>query len=133
MKASINVPTRVLVVDDDWYIVGLITQIFREEGYLVESAADGKTALERIDHGGVNVVVSDIMLPVMSGVDLAQALRARDQPVPLVLISALPRRGDIPDDIPFLRKPFDVDDLIAVVEGLLDIDPDGARLAGGER
>lgn len=113
-------PTRVLVVDDDQYIVGLLTQIFQEEGYLVDSATDGQTALERIDHGGVDVVVSDIMLPGLSGIDLARANLARDRPVPMLLISALPRRRDLPDDVPFLRKPFDVDQLVATVGGLLD-------------
>lgn len=62
--------TRVLVVDDDWYIVGLLSQIFREEGFLVETAPDGRTALARIDRGGsVDVVVSDIMLPRLTGID----------------------------------------------------------------
>lgn len=114
-------PTRVLVVDDDWYIVGLLTQIFREEGYLVETAQDGRAALARIDHGGtvVDVVVSDIMLPGLTGVELARLLQDREQPVPMLLISALPVPVGVPDQVPFLRKPFDVDQLIETVDRLL--------------
>lgn len=117
-------PTRVLVVDDDWYIVGLLTQIFREEGYLVDSVTDGRSALDRIKRGGIDVVVSDIMLPGLSGVDLARELQDQHHPVPLLLISALPRRDDIPDQVPFLRKPFDVDQLITLVENLLRPSPE---------
>jgi len=119
-KASAIVATRVLVVDDDWYIVGLLSQIFREEGFLVETAPDGSTALARIDHGGsVDVVVSDIMLPGLTGIELARLLQDREQPVPMLLISALPVPDGIPAHVPFLRKPFDVDQLIEVVDRLL--------------
>jgi DNA-binding response OmpR family regulator len=120
----------VLVVDDDSYIVGLLTQIFHEEGYLVDSAGDGQSALDRVSDGGVDVVVSDIMLPGLNGVDLAHALQGRDHPVPLLLISALPLRSDIPLGVPFLRKPFDVDQLLRVVDGLLG-GPNGPPPPGG--
>ncbi|MDQ3657484.1 MAG: response regulator [Chloroflexota bacterium] len=114
---------KVLVVDDDRHIVGLLTQLFRDEGFEVRAATDGLIALDYIDRGEADVVVSDVMMPRLNGIELARMLQGRPVRVPLVLISAIPRQRDMPD-VPFIRKPFDLDYLLRVVNELLDREAD---------
>jgi two-component system response regulator MprA len=113
------VQPKVLVVDDDRHIVGLLTQLFSDEGFEVRAAADGLAALEYIERGEIDVVISDVMMPRLNGIELARQLQIRTLPVPVVLVSAIPRPSDLPD-VPFVRKPFDVDDLLRVVNELLE-------------
>jgi DNA-binding response OmpR family regulator len=113
------VQLKVLVVDDDRHIVGLLTQLFTDEGFAVRVAADGLVALDLVERGEADVVVSDVMMPRLSGLELARRLRGRATPVPLVLVSAIQRPADMPD-VPFVRKPFDVDHLLRIVNDLLD-------------
>ncbi len=110
---------KVLVVDDDRHIVSLLTQLFRDEGFEVRSATDGVRALEWIERGEADLVVSDVMMPRLNGKELARLLQARPVAIPVVLISAIPPQFDMPD-VPFIRKPFDLDHLLQVVNDLLD-------------
>lgn len=118
-ETSIIVQIKVLVVDDDRHIVGLLTQLFRDEGFEVLTAADGLVALDYVDRGKADIVVSDVMMPRLSGNELARRLRSRPDAVPVVLISAIPPQPDTPD-VPFIRKPFDLDHLLQVVNELLE-------------
>jgi len=59
---------RILVVEDDKFLRELYTDILSGEGYAVESAADGKEALEKMKIGGYNLVLLDIIMPVMDGI-----------------------------------------------------------------
>ncbi len=117
--SPINLQFKVLVVDDDRHIVSLLTQLFRDEGFAVRSATDGVGALEWVERGEVDLVVSDVMMPRLNGKELARLLQARPVAIPVVLISAIPPQPDMPD-VPFIRKPFDLDHLLQVVNELLD-------------
>lgn len=117
--------SKVLVVDDDRHIVNLLTQLFRDEGYDVRSAADGVSALELVERGEADLVVSDVMMPRLNGKELARLLQARPVSIPVVLISAIPPQPDMPN-VPFIRKPFDLDYLLQVVNDLLHGRPTSA-------
>jgi DNA-binding response OmpR family regulator len=104
----------VLVVDDDPLIADFVCQTLAAEGYAVRSAPDGDAALDAIVGEPPDLVVSDIMMPKLDGVALAQRLRERGITVPVVLISAVYQDVDIPG-VRFLPKPFDLDHLIDVV------------------
>ena len=86
------VGSSILVVDDDLDIRELLTELLRERGFAVESAANGQEALDRLEAGGAkpNLILLDLMMPVMSGWELAQILR-RDPEysgIPVVVFSA---------------------------------------------
>ncbi|HEY5997715.1 MAG TPA: response regulator [bacterium] len=67
----------VLVVDDSAAIRGLLGVALRQAGYAVAEAGDGRAALERIVAGGVDLVVSDCIMPVLDGLGLAREIRSR--------------------------------------------------------
>ena len=66
---------RILVVEDDKFLRELYTDILSGEGYTVESAADGKEALEKMKIGGYNLVLLDIIMPEMDGITVMENMR----------------------------------------------------------
>jgi CheY-like chemotaxis protein len=106
------VPT-VLVVDDEKFIVELIADILAEEGYEVSCAGDGFEAEQVIDRNPPDLVIADLMMPRMDGVELIQHIRQRPERIEVLLLSAVRKPGNL--DVPFLPKPFDVDELVETV------------------
>lgn len=129
-KVCIAVQVRMLAVDDDRHIVGLLMQLFTDERFDVRSATDGLAALESIERGEADIVVSDVMIPRLNGIEFARRLQGRTTPVPLVLVSAVPQPADMPS-VPSVRKPFDVDHLLRVVNELLGQAPGDSRAGDG--
>lgn len=112
---------RILVVDDEPGIRQIIARILVDEGYFVHQAGDGLEALELINAGDVamDVVVSDIVMPRLNGVELVQELSRSHPGLPIILISGfgteeLTRRG-IAAPCAVLPKPFPPERLIAEV------------------
>lgn len=69
---------KILVVEDDLFLRELYTDILKEEGYAVDSAADGEEALQKIKLGGYNLVLLDIILPKIDGLEVMR--RIKNQP-----------------------------------------------------
>ncbi len=118
--------TSVLVVEDDPVILKLLTVNFELEGYEVLSATQGAEALELARRRRPDVVVSDIMMPVMSGVELVGELASDPDlaSVPVVLLSAKAQAADIRAGLDagaadYVTKPFEPLDLITRVEAVL--------------
>ena len=118
--------TVVLVVEDDPVILKLLTVNFELEGYEVLTATHGGEALDVAHTRQPDVVVSDIMMPIMSGIELVVAMKADPDlaSVPVVLLSAKAQAADVragleagADD--YVTKPFEPLDLISRVEGVL--------------
>lgn len=111
----------ILVVDDERFIVSLLTEILEEEGYLVRIASDGEAALRVIESVRPDLVVADIMMPRLDGLTLAATLRSWNHPIPVILMSAAvtPRSHGVA----FIPKPFDIDDLLRAVEAILGPPP----------
>jgi two-component system chemotaxis response regulator CheY len=116
-------PLRVLVADDEPLIRTLVAFAFEAEGYDVDTAADGTEALEKACQQPPQVIVLDLMMPVMNGWDFLEAWQRQpaSQAVPIVITSAGYRQEEQPqlDVQAFLTKPFDLDRLIATVAGLV--------------
>jgi CheY-like chemotaxis protein len=116
--------TTILVVDDDPSIVDLTAAVLADEGYVVVSARDGIEALAAIERERPDLLLTDNMMPRLSGLDLIARLHARpDLAVPTILMSAVRPTPGPPPAVVFLPKPFDLDDLLALVVGLLDAPP----------
>ncbi len=108
----------ILVVDDERPICNLLAELFDEEGYRVYRAYDGMTALATAERYRPDLILSDVMMPGLDGVSLTRRLRERGQRVPVVLMSAVYADVDLPH-VRFVPKPFDVDNVLAVVERLI--------------
>jgi DNA-binding response OmpR family regulator len=115
----------VLVVDDDPVIVELLRVNFEMEGYQVLAATDGEAALERAVADHPDIVVLDVMMPRLDGLEVARRLR-RDEAtkgLPIILLSAKAQGPDIQaglaiaDD--YVTKPFDPLELLDRVARLL--------------
>jgi CheY-like chemotaxis protein len=109
----------VLVVDDEPTILRMIGRILADLPCQIVTAYDAESAVELIDAGSPDLVITDIKLPGMDGLELAKSIKARNPALPVLLVSAYgePRahEGDA-----FIAKPFDNDHLVAVVKRCLE-------------
>lgn len=119
-------PATVLVVDDDPVILKLLEVNFEMEGFQVVRAADGAEGLQRAREVRPDIVVLDVMMPRMTGYEVAKALREDDGTahIPIIFVTARAQSHDVErgmelgvDD--YVTKPFDPLDLIARVNTLL--------------
>jgi two-component system OmpR family response regulator len=119
---------HILVVEDESHLANGIRYNLEAEGYRVATVGDGPGAIRFIEQnrGGVDLVVLDIMLPGMSGYAVCEALRAADQIMPVLILSARTlaedrtRGFDVGAD-QYLTKPFDLDEFLSRVKGLLSL------------
>jgi DNA-binding NtrC family response regulator len=86
--------TKLLVADDEKNLRELYQIELEEEGYEVETASNAAEVLERLDGGEYDVIVLDIQMPGMSGIDLLQKIMARDKRQPVILNTAYPSYRD---------------------------------------
>jgi two-component system response regulator CpxR len=116
-------PTRVLIVDDDVELTGLLRELLEPEGYAVEAHGTGRGAAERATGGGYALVILDVMLPELNGFEILKLIR-RSSGVPVILLTA---RGDDVDRIvgleigadDYLPKPFNPRELLARMRAVL--------------
>jgi two-component system, OmpR family, response regulator MprA len=115
---------HILVVDDDPRITDLMRRILAYEGYSVAIARSGTEALDRSLERPPDLIVLDIMLPGLDGLEVAQRLRAAGDTVPILMLTA---RGTVADRVKgletgaddYLVKPFAPEELVARVKALL--------------
>lgn len=115
---------RVLVVEDYEPIRSAVVQAFTEEGYAVDSTGNGRDGLWYAQSGQHDVIVLDILLPHVSGIEILQALRSSNSHVPVLLLTALDEvdqriRGLDEGADDYLVKPFAIAELIARVRALV--------------
>jgi DNA-binding response OmpR family regulator len=119
------VPT-VLVVEDDPTILQLLEVNFEMEGFTVLRATDGRFGLQAARDGRPDVIVSDVMMPNMSGIELVVALKEdpATRHIPVILLSAKAQGTDVRQGLDagadeYVTKPFEPLDLVARVNALL--------------
>jgi DNA-binding response OmpR family regulator len=113
----------ILVVDDDRKIAALVKAYLEREGYRVIVASDGRDALERAREDAPALIVLDLMLPELDGMEVMRLLR-RDSGVPVLMLTA---RGSLPERIrglekgadDYLAKPFSPAELVVRVKAIL--------------
>ncbi|HEX7166961.1 MAG TPA: response regulator [Acidimicrobiales bacterium] len=117
---------KVLLVDDDPVILKLLQVNFEMEGYTVVTASDGVEGLEKAQAERPDIVLLDIMMPRMDGLQVTKALKGSDdtKDIPIILLSAKAQASDVQagkdmgaDD--YLTKPFDPLELLDRVGDLL--------------
>jgi two-component system, chemotaxis family, chemotaxis protein CheY len=114
----VGVQKRVLVVDDDASIRELLSTALADDGYEVVPASNGQDALSVCERWRPDVIVLDLMMPVMDGWTFAKRLREKKHQIPIVVLSAandLMRHAASLGAADVVGKPFDLDQLLPKV------------------
>jgi DNA-binding NtrC family response regulator len=132
MSPEVTKPARILVVDDDHGQRSLLETFLRAKGYRTHSAASGEAALQLLAEESFAMMISDVRMPGMSGIETFRRVRQRHQSLPVLLVTAF---ADIRSAVNamrdgavnYLAKPIDLDELMASVH--LALEPARAALA----
>jgi EAL domain-containing protein (putative c-di-GMP-specific phosphodiesterase class I) len=111
---------RILVVDDQPEVLTVVSRILRKRGFTVSEAADGQAALAQLDQHAFAVVLSDINMPGMDGLQLLRAVREKDLDLPVILMTAVPEIDSAAQAVEYgalryLTKPLDLNALVDAV------------------
>jgi len=122
-------PKTVFLVEDDESLQTILEIALSEAGYRVELASDGDQALMRLENVQPDLVISDVMMPYVDGVQFWAAVhkRLQYQGIPIILITALNRKEWFAEleaeGAVIVQKPFRVEHLVSLVDSLLADDP----------
>lgn len=113
-----------MVIDDEPDILLLLRMVLEEEGHVTLLAADGVSAVERLEQEAVDLVLLDVCMPVMDGWHVLEKIRARSAAPPVVVISGRSLPGDLEraaelGAVDYVRKPFDPPELLKTIEAAL--------------
>jgi phosphate regulon transcriptional regulator PhoB len=122
----VDTPKYILVVDDEADLVELVSYNLRKEGFIVESASDGESALKKIKKGNYDLLILDLMLPGIQGIELCRIVRndPKNSGLPIIMLTA---KGEEIDRIvglemgadDYMTKPFSPRELAARVKAVL--------------
>ncbi len=125
LESGIPAQARLLVVDDERSMRELLSIVLRREGYAVTLAENGRTALDRLERGRFDLLISDIKMPDMSGVDVLREAKRIDSDIVGIMITAFAAADTAIEAMrlgahDYLSKPFDVDELKIKVRNALE-------------
>jgi len=122
----VETPKNILIVDDEADLVELVSYNLKKEGFIVDSASDGETALTKIRKGKYGLLILDLMLPGIQGMELCRILRndPKTSVLPIIMLTA---KGEEVDRIlglemgadDYMAKPFSPRELVARVKAVL--------------
>jgi PAS domain S-box-containing protein len=118
------VPGRLLIAEDSRTQREVLRSNLEEAGYGVVAAADGEEALDHLAQGGVDMLISDVVMPGMDGYELCRLAKARDRRLPVVLLTSMTDPLDVVHGLQagadnFLRKPYEFAQLRGRIEMML--------------
>ena len=115
-------PKRILVVDDDEMVLMALNELLKPEGYEIDSAGSAKDALNKIDESRYDLLMLDIIMPEMNGLELCKIIRDREdyRETPIVFLTAKSREEDKVLGLEaganlFLSKPISPEKLLGIV------------------
>ena len=117
--------TKILIVDDEDQLRTSFSKLLREEGYTVVSAASGEAGIEVVAADPLDLVILDIRLPGMNGIDTFKAMRKIDAKLPVIIVTAFGTTDTAIEAIKagafdYLLKPFDIPEMLAMIEQAVD-------------
>jgi CheY-like chemotaxis protein len=126
------VRANILIVEDDPDILSSLAEVLREEGFEVETAANGYQALARLESRQPDLIFLDLMMPLMDGWKFMEVARQRfpTMSAPVVLLSAVHNLTDEARRLgvsAFLPKPFDLEDVSRMAHEICDRRAEGPR------
>ncbi|WP_429840703.1 response regulator transcription factor [Brevibacillus sp. FIR094] len=115
---------RILIVEDEEKIARVIQLELEYEGYESEIAKTGIEALEQYNQGGWNLILLDVLLPGLSGIEVLRRIRVKDSSTPVILLTA---RNAVVDKVngldqganDYITKPFEIEELLARIRSCL--------------
>ena len=115
---------RILIAEDDKELKQLFSHVLEKNGYEVTGADNGREALRALDSGYFDLIISDIMMPVMDGYELVKALREQGSTVPVLMITAKDsfddmRQGFLLGSDDYMVKPVNINEMVLRVGALL--------------
>ncbi|HEX9641656.1 MAG TPA: response regulator [Candidatus Krumholzibacteria bacterium] len=116
---------RILIADDDAHIVRVMAIWLQRHGHACTTARNGQEALESVGAGGVDIVITDMNMPVLDGIELAKSLRQRKVQVPIVMLTARCDQEALNESLSeyavrVFPKPFLPSQLVAEIDRLLN-------------
>ncbi len=118
-------PKTILVMDDDLALQTVLEIALRESGYQVVLANNGEEGIEKLQAYQPDLVISDIMMPQLDGVETFQRIKEtlQDEGIPIFIMTALNRKpwfADLESEgAVIIRKPFDVEQLVSLIDDML--------------
>ena len=119
--------SQILIADDDPGIVRLLKLLVERQGFLVDTARDGREAIEKIENGSYVLMLLDLQMPRFNGFDVIEHLREQSKRPVVLVVTALPAsqlsKLDPAVVHAVIRKPFDVELLASIISsttGMLD-------------
>ena len=127
---------RILLVEDEEKLARMVELELKYEGYEVDKAADGRTGLEMAQNGKYDLVLLDIMLPALNGMEVLRRLR-RESLVPVIMLTA---RDTVMDKVAgldagaddYITKPFAIEELLARIRVALRNKAEGSAMVPGQ-
>lgn len=115
---------KILIAEDDRELRQLFSHVLMKNGYTVKGVSNGKEALEAIDHDYYDLIMSDIMMPVMDGYEFVSQLRSSGNTTPVIMITAKDafddmRIGFLSGTDDYMVKPINVNEMVLRVGALL--------------
>lgn len=110
---------RALVVEDDPAIRRLVEKLLRRRQIEIETAGDGRTAIDKLRTDSFDVLILDLMVPELNGFDVIEYLKKEGNPVPVAVVSAVSQQALTKLDLDVVKvvisKPFDVDEFTKAI------------------
>ena len=115
---------RILIAEDDRELRQLFSHILTKNGYLVKGVSNGKEALDALDKDYFDLIISDIMMPIMDGYELVRLLRSTGNTTPVMMITAKDafddmRQGFVSGTDDYMIKPININEMVLRVGALL--------------
>jgi len=115
---------RILLVEDDEMILRTLEFRLKKDGYTISVARDGKEALMKLKENLYNLVITDLMLPFVTGMEVLSHIKSRQPELPVIVLSGADEEGTIMDAFKlgaddFIAKPFSPGELTLRVKRLL--------------
>lgn len=113
---------RALVVEDDPAIRRLVEKILSRRNFAIDTASDGRAAMDKLRHCGYSVIVLDLMVPEVSGFEVIEFLKRERIDIPVAVVSAVSQQALARLDLDIVKlvisKPFDVDEFTEAILAL---------------
>ena len=115
---------KILFVEDESDLRLIITEVLREEGYVVLNASNGLEGLKKVKEEKPDIIVADVMMPQMDGFKMAKEIRKLNSKVPILFLTAKSSIEDLEEGFEvgandYLKKPFELRELIVRIKALL--------------
>ncbi len=130
-------PKKMLIAEDDLNILELLRMYMEKEGFQVETATDGGEALTKYKKFNPDIILLDVMMPVLDGVEVCASIR-RESKVPIIMLTA---KGEVDDRVhglesgadDYIPKPFEMREVIARIRAVLRRTDAAASEQNGKR